>query len=136
MRDAADRQGQPGERRSGACLGETTYPDHERGAQDLDSAPQRRVAGALECCALAGRQIVGCAIAAARLEKEQRAVVRDEEAAEEALGLLEAIACPTPEALARDLAPPAPEAFDGTLRVFAARLRDARPRRERRWGER
>ena len=125
MEDGSDPDRVFGKRFASACLREAADSDELLGLQYLDQAAQVRVAGLVQPVPLGARQLVRRTVPPRRLHEDERAVVRHEEVAEEALGLLEVVAGGTPEPRARDLAPLAAEALDGTLRVLALRSRDA-----------
>ena len=79
------------------------------------------IAGAVERLALGGGQLVGRAVAPARFEEEQRAVVRDEVVGEEARRAAEVGRDRAPQSRAADLAARAREPMNGPLRVLRRR---------------
>src|SRR5690606_6926130 len=98
MQDAADAARLARKRRPRPLLGEAADADHERGLERADDGAQRVVARREERLLLRRGKLVGRPVTAALLDERERAIVRDEEAREEALRRAEAIPCPSPEA--------------------------------------
>src|SRR5688500_624753 len=119
MEDGADGQVEAGERLRGAVGGEAPDAHHGARPERLHSVAQGAVAGREERGALGRRQAVRRAVAAALFEEGERAVVEDEEAAEELLRCAEAVARPAPQPRAGDLAARAAEAQHRARRMLA-----------------
>src|SRR5690606_38633578 len=124
VQDAADGRPALAERPARAILGEAAHADHEPRAQRLDDPHQRAIACLVEGLALGGGESVRGSVPARSIDEHERALVRDEEALEEALGGAVAIARPAPEARAADLAARAVEALHEALRVLIRRPPD------------
>ena len=110
---------------SAARVREGADADHDARPEVLGDRAQGLVAGREERRALLGRQFVGRAVLPTRLHEHERAVVPYEEAREEALGRLEALLGPTPQARTADLRACAGEALDRARVMLALGPRDA-----------
>ena len=114
------------ERDARAPRREGADPDHPFRGERIDEAPQVAVARREEPLLLVRRQAIRRPVAPARLEEQQRAVVRDVVAREEALGTAPVRRHRAPQPRAAHLAAAAGEALDRALRVRLRRAADGR----------
>src|SRR5690606_36321067 len=124
VEDAPDARDASVEHGARAVLGELADADHDLRGEGFDRLAQGAIARAEEELALARRELLRHPIAAALLHEDERAVVVDEEAVEEALGGGEALARPAPEPRPAHLGALRREAEDRALRVLLGRLLD------------
>src|SRR5690606_15636714 len=97
VKDPGDGDALAGQRSLRPALGESSYADQPAGLPQPDQAAQRLVAGREERLPLGLRQLVGREVSPGGFHEDQRAVIEDEEAGEEALGGLEMLLGPAPD---------------------------------------